>query len=302
MVSHTKVIRDYDMYGETAERFLQLIPTCCRSSRSNSLLENEGHQTETFDDGGNVATGSKSKFSFISPTENGIEYGTDPSLTSDSSGSDYYGFDANEADITDYLHSANWAVHRSYASCQGWSLPYDGDVPDPLGFRDDETLSPTSSNDSNSGLSSNNSVPLPSVGPPKTPPGPTMPGFFSRQANVRKSVRTNSYFGVRHSSALYIGSVPEGFSHVDLSLGPGEWAVDLEKFEEDEMFGEEEKRMTEPEEESSQLVADQIKTKSELNSAASSAQSSPAKQANRMGASMPTDYFKVNNAKVRICR
>uniref|UniRef100_A0A8D3EGE6 FHF complex subunit HOOK-interacting protein 1B n=1 Tax=Scophthalmus maximus TaxID=52904 RepID=A0A8D3EGE6_SCOMX len=113
MLSQRRAIRETDIYGKSADKFLSLIPECCRS-------------------GGGLGGGSPSTPTSMEPLPSGPA-GSHP-MSPDSpmhqvqTNTEYLDWDSG---YLEYLRDARRGIELCSWACRDWSAPYDGETPSP---------------------------------------------------------------------------------------------------------------------------------------------------------------------------
>ncbi|XP_054643620.1 FHF complex subunit HOOK interacting protein 1B [Dunckerocampus dactyliophorus] len=155
MLSQRRAIRETDMYGRCADKFLSLIPECCRLSivPSTERDEDAAFRAKVFSNAGaeSPATprpGTPSRLAFfIRQHSSGVGSGgrppTPPSMELPQPGTPIsYSPDSPmhpqqheslewESGYLDYLKDARRNIELCSWACRGWSAPYDGENPSP---------------------------------------------------------------------------------------------------------------------------------------------------------------------------
>ncbi|XP_075598842.1 FHF complex subunit HOOK-interacting protein 1B [Balearica regulorum gibbericeps] len=178
MLSQKRAVRDLDIYGKTAAKFLSLIPRCCRPESLPPPDREEEHATWSKGhgspnvDASSVVTVPKpstpSRLSFFMRQQSVAPEAASPVPRSPGtpSGSPCHRAgrweEVSELDrnYLEYLRDARHSIDRCAWACRVWSAPYDGEEP-----------------------SAGSAAPLPEGGPPISPeclgaprpPGPPTP-------------------------------------------------------------------------------------------------------------------------------
>ncbi|XP_054667580.1 FHF complex subunit HOOK interacting protein 1B [Grus americana] len=178
MLSQKRAVRDLDIYGKTAAKFLSLIPRCCRPEslpppdrEEEHAAWSKGHGSPNVD-ASSVVTVPKpstpSRLSFFMRQQSAAPEAASPTPRSPStpSGSPCHRAgrweEVSELDrnYLEYLRDARHSIDRCAWACRVWSAPYDGEEP-----------------------SASSAAPLPDSSPPigpdclgaPRPPGPPTP-------------------------------------------------------------------------------------------------------------------------------
>lgn len=148
MLSQRRAVKDLDLYSKTADKFLSLIPQCCRKESLVSQEREEEHATWTKAQGSpSIDTSSvhtvprpstPSRMGFFmrqaapdSPSQRS------PGFSSQDPGSPRHGSlswdEVSELDenYLEYLQEARSGIDRCTRACRVWSAPYDGEEPSP---------------------------------------------------------------------------------------------------------------------------------------------------------------------------
>ncbi|XP_069130836.1 FHF complex subunit HOOK-interacting protein 1B-like isoform X2 [Argopecten irradians] len=173
MVSQRRAVKDIDLYGKSAEKFLSLRPNCCVPDPSESpKAGNSSPSTErcvglgTASPSPAITSASRPKRglgSFLRARKQEQEYQrtrrraattVDTPKTAMSpanpKGSKLEDF---ETDYNDYLQEARKSLQNTCKACRCWTYPYDGENPSPTVFTDyDLPSSPESVTDSSKRL------------------------------------------------------------------------------------------------------------------------------------------------------
>ncbi|XP_021344716.1 FTS and Hook-interacting protein-like isoform X2 [Mizuhopecten yessoensis] len=161
MVSQRRAVKDVDLYGKSAEKFLSLRPNCCVPDPSESPKASNSSPTAERCVGLGIASptpalppASRPKRglgSFLRARKQEQEYQrtrrraatsmeTPKTVLSQANpkGSKLEHF---ETDYNDYLLEARKALGNTSRACKTWVYPYDGDMPSPTVFTDLDTPS-----------------------------------------------------------------------------------------------------------------------------------------------------------------
>ncbi|KAL8598764.1 hypothetical protein ACOMHN_033327 [Nucella lapillus] len=135
MVSQRRAVRDLDLYGKSAEKFLSLRPVCCMTYPPAPTPQ------------GLPPSPSPSPYGTPSPPVSGRalpqsrkQAGDNPASSQDPSGVPTD--DASvlrESNYADYLLQAKTTLEQCGHACRNWSAPYDGEHPSPDSLLDDST-------------------------------------------------------------------------------------------------------------------------------------------------------------------
>ncbi|KAM8820307.1 FHF complex subunit HOOK-interacting protein 1B [Eudromia elegans] len=149
MLSQRRAVRDLDIYGKTAAKFLSLIPRCCRAESLPAPERDEEHAAWSKGhgspgvDASSVVTvprpSTPSRLSFFMRQQSmGAEAGGPaPRSPGTPSGSpcrraarwdEVAELDSN---YLEYLRDARHSIDRCAWACRVWSAPYDGEEPGP---------------------------------------------------------------------------------------------------------------------------------------------------------------------------
>ncbi|XP_053564815.1 FHF complex subunit HOOK interacting protein 1B [Bombina bombina] len=151
MLSQRRAVRDLDLYSKTADKFLSLIPHCCRKESLVSEREEEhatwskAHGSPSIDTS-SVTTVPKpstpSRMSFFmrqsstapdSPSARSQSFSSpEPTTVSPRHGPLCWD-EVSELDdnYLEYLQEARAGIDRCARACHVWSAPYDGEEPSP---------------------------------------------------------------------------------------------------------------------------------------------------------------------------
>ncbi|GFR70508.1 FTS and Hook-interacting protein homolog [Elysia marginata] len=124
MVSQRRSVRDLDIYGKSAEKFLSLRPICCASSDlSSSSAADSASQLSVRTSSDETQTNS------LTPSKQA------PGSLSNLSGStglpELVEQAAGESSYLEYLYDARQALAQKKHACSNWSYLYDGESPLP---------------------------------------------------------------------------------------------------------------------------------------------------------------------------
>ncbi|XP_069825411.1 FHF complex subunit HOOK-interacting protein 1B isoform X2 [Dendropsophus ebraccatus] len=148
MLSQRRAVKDLDLYSKAADKFLSLIPQCCRKETLVSQEREEEHATWTKAQGSpSIDTSSvhtvprpstPSRMGFFmrqaapdSPSQRSS------SFSSPDAGSPRHGAPSwdevseLEGNYLEYLQEARAGIDRCTHACRVWSAPYDGAEPSP---------------------------------------------------------------------------------------------------------------------------------------------------------------------------
>ncbi|NXO55631.1 F16A2 protein, partial [Aramus guarauna] len=148
MLSQKRAVRDLDIYGKTAAKFLSLIPRCCRPESLPLPDREEEHATWSKGtvpavDASSVVTVPKpstpSRLSFFMRQQSAAPEAASPAPRSPGtpSGSPCHRAgrweEVSELDrnYLEYLRDARRSIDRCAWACRVWSAPYDGEEPTP---------------------------------------------------------------------------------------------------------------------------------------------------------------------------
>uniref|UniRef100_A0ABM5FVJ1 FHF complex subunit HOOK-interacting protein 1B n=1 Tax=Pogona vitticeps TaxID=103695 RepID=A0ABM5FVJ1_9SAUR len=149
MLSQKRAVKELDLYGKAAGKFLSLIPRCCRAESLPAPEREEEHATWSKGHGSpSVDTSSvvtvprpstPSRLSFFmrqssfsaeataSPTPRSP--GTPPAGSPGHRPSRWEEVSELEGNYLEYLRDARLNIDRCVWACRVWSAPYDGEVP-----------------------------------------------------------------------------------------------------------------------------------------------------------------------------
>ncbi|XP_060080031.1 FHF complex subunit HOOK-interacting protein 1B-like [Ylistrum balloti] len=119
MVSQRRAVKDVDLYGKSAEKFLSLRPNCCVPDLSESPKGSNSSPTAD-----RAASSIETPKTTLSPA------------SSKGSRLEHY-----ETDYNEYLLEARKSLENTCKACRIWAYPYDGDNPSPTVFTDLDTPS-----------------------------------------------------------------------------------------------------------------------------------------------------------------
>ncbi|KAM8974938.1 FHF complex subunit HOOK-interacting protein 1B [Pelodytes ibericus] len=152
MLSQRRAVKDLDLYSKTADKFLSLIPHCCRKEVLLSQEREEEHATWSKGHGSpSIDTSSvntvprpstPSRMGFFMRQSTTTPESVSPRSPSFSSqdaspGSPRHGplcwDEVSELDCNylEYLQEARAGIDRCARACRVWSAPYDGEEPSP---------------------------------------------------------------------------------------------------------------------------------------------------------------------------
>ncbi|XP_062983392.1 FHF complex subunit HOOK-interacting protein 1B [Elgaria multicarinata webbii] len=150
MLSQKRAVKEVDLYGKAAGKFLSLIPQCCRPE-SLPLPEREeehaawskGHGSPSMDSSASVVTVPKpstpsrisffmrqSSFTAEAPAPTPRSPGTPTGSPSHRPGR-WEEVCELEGNYLEYLRDARLHIDRCVWACRVWSAPYDGEQPSP---------------------------------------------------------------------------------------------------------------------------------------------------------------------------
>ncbi|XP_053312730.1 FHF complex subunit HOOK interacting protein 1B [Spea bombifrons] len=152
MLSQRRAVRDLDFYSKTADKFLSLVPRCCRKEVLQPPEKDEEHATWSKGHGSpSIDTSSvntvprpstPSRMGFFMRQPGSTPEGPSPRSPSfsphdPSAGSPRHGgicwdeVSELDANYLEYLQEARVGIDRCAAACRVWSAPYDGEEPSP---------------------------------------------------------------------------------------------------------------------------------------------------------------------------
>ncbi|XP_074000936.1 LOW QUALITY PROTEIN: FHF complex subunit HOOK-interacting protein 1B [Numenius arquata] len=151
MLSQKRAVRDLDIYGKTAAKFLSLIPRCCRPENlpppereEEHAAWSKGHGSPSVDTSSVVTVpkpSTPSRLSFFMRQANpAAEGGASPTPRSPGTpaGSPraprpgrWEEVSELEGNYLEYLRDARRSIDRCAWACRVWSAPYDGEDPHP---------------------------------------------------------------------------------------------------------------------------------------------------------------------------
>ncbi|KAF1459183.1 FTS and Hook-interacting protein, partial [Pygoscelis antarcticus] len=159
MLSQKRAVRDLDIYGKTAAKFLSLIPRCCRpeslpppNREEEHAAWSKGHGSPNVDTSSVVTVpkpSTPSRLSFFMRQQSAAPEAAGPAPCSPGtpSGSPCHRAgrweEVSELDrnYLEYLRDARRSIDRCTWACRVWSAPYDGEEPSASGAaRDSGTL------------------------------------------------------------------------------------------------------------------------------------------------------------------
>ncbi|NXT58694.1 F16A2 protein, partial [Pluvianellus socialis] len=147
MLSQKRAVRDLDIYGKTAAKFLSLIPRCCRPEslpppdrEEEHAAWSKGHGSPNVDTSSVVTVpkpSTPSRLSFFMRQQSAAPEAAGPTPRSPStpSGSPCHRAgrweEVSELDrnYLEYLRDARRSIDRCAWACRVWSAPYDGEEP-----------------------------------------------------------------------------------------------------------------------------------------------------------------------------
>ncbi|XP_037232035.1 FTS and Hook-interacting protein isoform X1 [Falco rusticolus] len=147
MLSQKRAVRDLDIYGKTAAKFLSLIPRCCRPEslllpdrEEEHAAWSKGHGSPNVDTSSVVTVpkpSTPSRLSFFMRQQGTAPEAAGPAPRSPStpSGSPCHRAgrweEVSELDrnYLEYLRDARRSIDRCAWACRVWSAPYDGEEP-----------------------------------------------------------------------------------------------------------------------------------------------------------------------------
>ncbi|NXF48117.1 F16A2 protein, partial [Oceanites oceanicus] len=150
MLSQKRAVRDLDIYGKTAAKFLSLIPRCCRpeslpapSREEEHAAWSKGHSSPNVDTSSVVTVpkpSTPSRLSFFMRQQSAAPEAAGPAPRSPGtpSGSPCHRAgrweEVSELDrnYLEYLRDARHSIDRCAWACRVWSAPYDGEEPSPF--------------------------------------------------------------------------------------------------------------------------------------------------------------------------
>ncbi|XP_074954164.1 FHF complex subunit HOOK-interacting protein 1B isoform X1 [Phalacrocorax aristotelis] len=147
MLSQKRAVRDLDIYGKTAAKFLSLIPRCCRPEslpppdrEEEHAAWSKGHGSPNVDTSSVVTVpkpSTPSRLSFFMRQQSAAPEVSSPAPRSPGtpSGSPCHRAgrweEVSELDrnYLEYLRDARRSIDRCTWACRVWSAPYDGEAP-----------------------------------------------------------------------------------------------------------------------------------------------------------------------------
>uniref|UniRef100_A0A8C9W821 FHF complex subunit HOOK-interacting protein 1B n=1 Tax=Scleropages formosus TaxID=113540 RepID=A0A8C9W821_SCLFO len=138
MLSQRRAVRETDLYGKSAEKFLSLIPECCHIDTAPS---GDREDDSTFWEKGPGSPSTESPLHpkpstpsrlalFIRQQSSGG--GTSSSSASEASPAHHVGEGRDwESSYLEYLRDARRGIELCAWACRDWSAPYDGEDPSP---------------------------------------------------------------------------------------------------------------------------------------------------------------------------
>lgn len=167
MLSQRRAIKDLDLYSKTADKFLSLIPRCCRKENLCPQDREEEHATWSKAHGSpSIDTSSvttvprpstPSRMGFFmrqsnaapeSPSSRSPSFSLPDAVIGSPRHSSLCWDEVAELDgnYLEYLQEARAAIDRCVHACRAWSAPYDGEEPSPRSLSpstpDEVTVSP----------------------------------------------------------------------------------------------------------------------------------------------------------------
>ncbi|XP_030055724.1 FHF complex subunit HOOK-interacting protein 1B [Microcaecilia unicolor] len=153
MLSQKRAVKDLDIYGKTADKFLSLIPRCCRKEsffvpeqEEEHATWSKGHGSPSIDTS-SVTTVPKpstpSRISFFlrqqsissesipTPRSPGFMSPDTPTGSPRHTALRWEEVSELEYNYLEYLQEARASIDQCVQACQAWSAPYDGDEPKP---------------------------------------------------------------------------------------------------------------------------------------------------------------------------
>ncbi|XP_018427153.1 PREDICTED: FTS and Hook-interacting protein [Nanorana parkeri] len=149
MLSQRRAVKDLDLYSRTADKFLSLIPQCCRKERLVCTEREEEHATWSKAHGSpsidmssvntvpRPSTPSRMGFFMRQPPDSPSQRSSSFSSQDSTFGSPRHGSlswdEVAELDSNylEYLQEARAGIDRCTWACRVWSAPYDGEEPSP---------------------------------------------------------------------------------------------------------------------------------------------------------------------------
>ncbi|KAG6923059.1 family with sequence similarity 160 member A2, partial [Chelydra serpentina] len=144
MLSQKRAVKDLDIYGKTAAKFLSLIPRCCRAESLPSPGREEehaprakAHGSPSVDPAPKPSTPSRLAF-FMRQQSSGSEAGSpaprSPGLATPGGSpcrrpGRWEEVAELEGNYLEYLRDAQRSVEQCVLACRVWSAPYDGERP-----------------------------------------------------------------------------------------------------------------------------------------------------------------------------
>ncbi|XP_077155082.1 FHF complex subunit HOOK-interacting protein 1B [Ranitomeya variabilis] len=148
MLSQRRAVKDLDLYSKTADKFLSLIPKCCRKDSLLSQEREEEHATWSKAQGSpsidtssvhtvpRPATPSRMGFFMRQSTPDSPSHRSPVFSPPDPSSPRHGSVSWDEVSELDgnyleYLQEARAGINRCARACRVWSAPYDGEEPSP---------------------------------------------------------------------------------------------------------------------------------------------------------------------------
>ncbi|KAG9333413.1 hypothetical protein JZ751_012673 [Albula glossodonta] len=121
MISQRRAVRDTDMYGKSAEKFLSLIPECCRMEAASST--DQGDESASWEKSKPSAASHRGLLMQHESGDGGAP--ADHTLPAAPEGLD------GDWGFLGYLRDARRGIELCSWGCRDWSAPYDGQDPSP---------------------------------------------------------------------------------------------------------------------------------------------------------------------------
>ncbi|XP_077392613.1 FHF complex subunit HOOK-interacting protein 1B isoform X2 [Festucalex cinctus] len=147
MLSQRRAIREADMYGKCADKFLSLIPECCRTTAAPPASRDEDHafrgkasHNASGESPASARPSTPSRLAFFirqqssggpPPTPAGSESPQSAAPDSPMHPPPPSEIVAWDSGYLDYLRDARRGIELCSWACQDWSAPYDGENPSP---------------------------------------------------------------------------------------------------------------------------------------------------------------------------
>lgn len=150
MLSQRRAVKDLDLYSKTADKFLSLVPLCCRKERLVCAEKEEEHATWSKAHGSpSIDTSSvntvpkpstPSRMGFFmrqtpeSPSQRSSSFSSPAESTFGSPRHGSLSWDEVaelDSNYLEYLQEARAGIDRCTRACRVWSAPYDGEEPSP---------------------------------------------------------------------------------------------------------------------------------------------------------------------------